>query len=69
MFWRFWDCFGAFGIALEFLGLYRACFLVAFGLCCAALWCECVWIVVECFGSALDCIGLALGVFGIVEVL
>ena len=32
LFGSFWDCVGL------LLGLYR----VAFGLCCAALWCECV---------------------------
>ena len=42
---------------LELLGLYR----LAFGLCCAALWCECVGVAAECvglFGRLLGCLGL-----------
>lgn len=45
----FWISFGAFGIAFEFLGLYRVCFWYV--LACVVLRCGVsVWIVVECVG-------------------
>ena len=61
-------CFGDFGIVWELLGLYR----VAFGLCCAALWCECVdscGVCRVCFWCALGVFGSVWVCFGIVEVL
>lgn len=51
LFGSFWDCIGL--------------LLVCFGLCCAALWCECV----DSCGVCRVCFWCALGVLGIVEVL
>ena len=62
----FWISFGAFGIAFEFLGLYRVCFWYV--LACVVLRCGVsVWIVVECVGFAFGVLWECLGFYQCVE--